>query len=105
MTLFMVTNTVAYRHRSGHLDKPDRYNIAGDRQVDNLELAKIVAELMNKKLDYQLVNFHADQPGHDLHYGLTDNKMRELGWVPPMDFEESMIRTIVWQQNNPAWMK
>lgn len=103
--LFLLTNTTAYRHQSGHLDRPDRYNIAGDRQVDNLELAKIVAKLMGKELDYKLVNFHADQPGHDLHYGLTDDKMRDLGWVAPMDFEESMIRTIQWQQANPAWMK
>lgn len=103
--LFLLTNTTAYRHQSGHLDRPDRYNIAGDRQVDNLELAKIVAKLMGKELDYELVNFHADQPGHDLHYGLTDDKMRDLGWIPPMNFEESMIRTISWQKANPEWMK
>lgn len=103
--LFLLTNTTAYRHQSGHLDRPDRYNIAGDRQVDNLELAKIVAKLMGKELNYELVNFHADQPGHDLHYGLTDDKMRDLGWIPPMNFEESMIRTISWQKANPEWMK
>lgn len=103
--LFLLNNTTAYRHKSGHLDRPDRYNIAGDRQVDNLELAKIVAKLMGKELDYKLVNFHADQPGHDLHYGLTDNKMFDLGWVPPMTFEESMVRTIEWQKENPEWMK
>ncbi len=103
--LFLLTNTTAYKHQSGHLDKPDRYNIAGDRQVDNLELAKIVAKLMGVDLNHKLVNFHADQPGHDLHYGLTDEKMRDLGWVPPMNFEESMTRTINWQKANPQWMK
>lgn len=103
--LFLLSNTTAYRHQSGHLDRPDRYNIAGDRQVNNLELAQIVANLMDKELDYDLVNFHADQPGHDLHYGLTDDKMRDLGWVAPMSFEESMLRTITWQKQNPNWMK
>lgn len=103
--LFLLANTVAYTHKSGHLDKPDRYNIAGDRQMDNLELAKTVAELMGKDLDFKLVNFHSDQPGHDLHYGLTDDKMRNLGWVAPMNFEQSMIRTINWQKENPEWMK
>lgn len=103
--LFLLSNTTAYRHQSGHLDRPDRYNIAGDRQVNNLELAQHVAYLMGKDLDYDLVNFHADQPGHDLHYGLTDDKMRDLGWIAPMSFDESMLRTISWQKENSNWMK
>ena len=29
-------------HEPNKADKPDRYNIAGDKQLDNLELAHVI---------------------------------------------------------------
>ena len=103
-TLFILQNTEPTLHQPGEVDKPDRYNIVGDVQLDNLELAQKIAELMDKELDYELVDFHSEQPGHDLHYGLDGTKLGELGWKPPMNFKESMRNTIEWQRNNPNWM-
>lgn len=103
--LFILTNTKPYIHKPGHIDRPDRYNIVGDQQVDNLELAQIVAALMEKELDYELVDFHSKQPGHDVHYGLNGEKLKKMGWEAPMDFEESMASTIAWQRQHPEWMK
>lgn len=103
--LFILQNTKPYLHKAGEIDKPDRYNIVGDAQVDNLQLAKTIAELMGKDLIYELVDFHKDQPGHDLHYGLDGTKLAKLGWVSPVGFKVSLKNTIEWQQEHKEWMR
>lgn len=103
--LFILRNTKPYIHKPGEVDKPDRYNIVGTAQVDNLELAKVIARLMGKPLDYELVDFHSKEPGHDLHYGLDGTKLDSLGWKPPVDFETSLKKTIEWQQRNEEWIR
>jgi dTDP-glucose 4,6-dehydratase len=87
------------------VDKPDRYHIAGDKQVDNLELAKLIASLMGKELKYKIVDFHKTRPGHDKHYGLNDDKIKALGWKSPVSFEESLSNTIQWQMENKKWIE
>lgn len=103
--LHVLNNLPATLHKAGHIDRPDRYNVVGDKQVSNLELAQTIAELMGKELDYSLVDFHSEQPGHDLHYGLNDAKLKATGWKSPSTFEESLKNTIEWQIRNPEWMK
>ena len=102
--LWILTHTQPTLHQPGECDRPDRYNIVGDKQVDNLELAQTIARLMGKELKYELVNFHESNPGHDLHYGLDGTKLTELGWTSPTTFEESLKKTIDWQQAHPEWM-
>ncbi len=103
--LFILQNKKPTLHEAGHVDRPDRYNVVGDRQVSNLELAQVIAKLMGKELNYKLVNFHDSNPGHDSHYGLDGAKLRELGWQPPLDFEKSLKNTIEWQQRNSGWIR
>lgn len=95
----------AVRHKVGEIDEPHRYHIVGDECLSNLELAQIIAKLMKRKLRYKIVDFHKDNPAHDIHYGLQDNKLRASGWKQPKSFEQSMIETIEWQQRNPEWIK
>ena len=102
--LHILRETFPYLHQPGVVDRPDRYNIVGDIQLDNLTLAKTIAMLMGKDLDYEMVNFHDSQPGHDLHYGLDGEKLSLLGWSPPVSFEDSMTETIAWQQDHPEWL-
>lgn len=104
--LFLLRNTTPYLHTPNMADRPQRYNIAGDIQLDNLELAQVINKLMGKgELDYELVDTHSQRPGHDPHYGLDNTKITKLGWKPPRTFEESMEATIKWQSANPEWMK
>lgn len=102
--LFILQKTKPHLHDAGQIDRPDRYNIVGDKQVDNLELAQTIARLMGKELRYELVDFHSKQPGHDLHYGLDGAKLASLGWKSPQTFEESLKNTIDWQQRNSEWI-
>jgi len=103
--IFILKNVPPHLHVPGEIDKPDRYHIAGDRQLDNLELAHLIAQLMGKELKYKIVNFHSARPGHDPHYGLNDDKLKALGWNPPVSFEESLANTIKWQTENEEWIK
>lgn len=103
--LFILKNTKPYMHKPGEVDRPDRYNIVGDKQVSNLELALTIARLMGKELRYELQDFHSTAPGHDLHYGLDGEKLTKLGWTSPRSFEDSLKETLDWQQKNERWMK
>lgn len=103
--LFILKNLPPYLHQPEQADKPDRYNIAGDIQLDNLELAQVIAELMGKELKYKLVNFHNTRPGHDPHYGLNMEKLKKAGWKQPLSFKESLKNTIKWQEEHEEWIK
>lgn len=83
---------------------PDRYNIVGDKEMDNLELAKLVASILGKELKYELVDFHFGRPGHDRRYSLDGSKLKNLGWKAPMEFEESLKNSINWTLKNPQWL-
>lgn len=101
--LFILQNTEPHRHVFGEIDRPSRYNIVGDAQISNLDLVHIIAGLMDKKPKIKMVDYHTHNAGHDLHYGLDGTLLQDLGWKPPMSFEESMLQTIKWQQDNPKW--
>jgi dTDP-glucose 4,6-dehydratase len=102
--LFIIKNLPPYMHVAEKADRPDRYNIAGDVQLDNLELAQTIAKLMGKELKYETVNFHNTRPGHDPHYGLTRDKLEKAGWKQPLSFEESLKNVVEWQTANPEWI-
>ncbi len=104
--LFILKNCPPHMHVPNSADRPDRYNIAGDKQLDNLELAQLISSLMGKEnLDYEMIDTHTTRPGHDPHYGLDDTKLKSLGWNPPLSFEESLKNTIEWQTENKEWLE
>ena len=83
----------------------EKYNITGEKEVDNLELATFIAKVCQKPLIYEMVNHHADRPGHDLRYGLSGAKMAKMGWVPPYGFEASLTKSIKWTLQNRHWLE
>ena len=102
--IFIIENTVPHLHQDGEVDRPDRYNITSDENINNLEFAQIIAELMGKKLEYEFVDVHATRPGHDRFYGLSGEKLKKLGWKPPLSFKESLKKVVEWQQENSQWL-
>jgi len=42
--------------------------------------------------------------GHDLHYGLNGEKLGELGWIHPIGFDLSLMRTVNWYMENKEWL-
>lgn len=85
-------------------DRPARYNIVGEREYDNLEMAKLITTILDKPLKFEWVDFHSTRPGHDLRYALDGTKLKDLGWTPPFSIEQSMKKTIEWTLAHPKWI-
>lgn len=83
----------------------EKYNISGEKEVSNLEMAQYIAKFMDKELDYEMVDFHSDRPGHDLRYGLDGSKLFEMGFELPLNFEESLKKTVLWTLKNQKWLE
>jgi dTDP-glucose 4,6-dehydratase len=83
----------------------EKYNISGEREVSNLEMAQMIAKFMKKELIYEMVDFHSDRPGHDLRYGLDGTKLFEMGFKLPLNFEESLRKTVEWTLENKKWLE
>jgi dTDP-glucose 4,6-dehydratase len=95
----------AYHHKVGEVDELNRYNVVGERAYSNLELAEIIAKLMGKELKYKLQDFHKDNPAHDIHYGLSGEKLAKTGFKPSKNLEECLREVIEWQSKNPEWIQ
>jgi len=98
---FLLKNVVPTRYPAEDLN---RFNIVGEKEVNNLEMAELIAKFYGAELHYELVDFHSSRPGHDLRYGLDNTKLKELGWVAPFSFEKSLKSTIEWTKNHPEWL-
>jgi dTDP-glucose 4,6-dehydratase len=83
----------------------EKYNISGEKEVSNLEIAQLISKFIEKDLKYEMIDFHSTRPGHDLRYGLDGNKLYELGWNPKFDFEKSLEKTVKWTLNNLEWLE
>ena len=79
------------------------YNVGGNSQIKNVDLAKKILFLLGKlnlKHDISsndLITFVDDRPGHDFRYNLNTEKIKkELNWVPNQDLESGLYKTINW---------
>ncbi len=102
--LFLLRHRPPYQHVPGSVDRPDRFNIVGDRQVNNRELAEFIAAEVSKKPILEDYEVKQARPGHDAHYGLNGEKLAALGWKSPQTFEMSMRNTVRWYEENPEWL-
>lgn len=88
----------------GH-DRPDRWHIVGEKEIDNITMAYMVANLMERELFVEPVNFHQSRPGHDLRYALDGTKLAEAGWTPPLSLDDSLKKTVEWTLAHPEWLR
>ncbi len=88
----------------GQEAKREKYNIVGECEVNNLEMAQNIASIIGKKLNYRMVDFHSSRPGHDLRYALDGDKLIQLGFTLPVTFKASLEKTVKWYIENPKWL-
>jgi dTDP-glucose 4,6-dehydratase len=81
--------------------KCPKFNIAGDIELDNLQVAQIVASALNLELQYELVDPNVDRPGHDLRYKIDGGSMSNLGWQPKHNVKD-MIASVARASIKPA---
>ena len=89
----------------------ETYNVGGFNEWKNIDLIKLLCDLMDKKLgrikgeSRELITFVKDRPGHDLRYAIDASKIKkELGWKPSVTFEEGLAKTIDWYFDNQEWL-
>lgn len=85
--------------------RPERFNIVGEKQISNLEMAKMIAKIIGKELIYEVVDAETSRPGHDLFYGLDGAKLKSYGYEFPVNLEESIERTVKWTLEHPRWLE
>ena len=90
----------------------ETYNIGGHNEWKNIELIRLLCEIMDRKLHREagtsenLITFVKDRAGHDLRYAIDSGKIqKELGWKPSLQFREGLEKTVDWYLANEAWMK
>ncbi len=80
------------------------YNIGGNNEKNNLELAQIILDHFG--MPNHMIKFVPDRPGHDRRYAIDAEKInRELGWSPEHRFEDALPKTIRWYQDNTDWIE
>jgi dTDP-glucose 4,6-dehydratase len=86
-------------------DRPSRFHIVGEREVDNIEMVRLLAVAAGLPVPaMNLVDFHSSRPGHDLRYALDGSKLADAGWTPPLGLEASLARTVEWTLAHPEWL-
>lgn len=87
------------------------YNIGGHNEWKNIDLIHLLCNIMDKKLNRQpgesakLITYVTDRAGHDLRYAIDSTKLQEqLDWVPSLQFEEGLEKTVDWYLENEEWI-
>jgi dTDP-glucose 4,6-dehydratase len=85
--------------------KNDIYNICGGFEQDNLTTVKKVINLyMPGVVDYEpYLDLSLSRPGQDVRYALDDSKLRSLGWLPKMVFDEELKDIVEYSKTNFVW--
>jgi dTDP-glucose 4,6-dehydratase len=89
----------------------DSYNIGGFNEWKNIDIVHLLCGIMDQKLSRpagtsaKLITYVKDRPGHDLRYAIDATKLnKELGWLPSLQFEEGLEKTVDWYLDNEEWI-
>lgn len=80
----------------------ESYNIGATNEVENIELAKKILNLIQKKLKSKfnfssLLTYVNDRLGHDYRYSINSTKIQnELNWKIKINFQKRLEQTIDW---------
>lgn len=89
----------------------ETYNIGGHNEWKNIDLIHLLCNIMDNKLgrkpgtSAKLITYVTDRAGHDLRYAIDSTKLQEnLDWVPSLQFEEGLAKTVDWYLENEEWL-
>jgi dTDP-glucose 4,6-dehydratase len=89
----------------------ETYNIGGHNEWTNIDLIRVLCAIMDNKLERpfgtseNLISYVTDRAGHDLRYAIDATKIQdELGWIPSLQFEEGLDKTVDWYLSNSEWL-
>ena len=85
--------------------KCPKFNLVGAEEINNLQLANLIADVQGKPLHYDMVDFHSSRPGHDLRYSLSGKYMKSLGWTPKVALSQRIGEVVNWTLANERWLR
>ena len=76
------------------------YNIGGNNERANIEVAKDLINLMGKSdKEAEYITFVEDRAFNDLRYTINSESLLKLGWKEEMSWEEGLQATLNWYKN------
>lgn len=81
------------------------YHVAGEQELENIELAKKIFEILEVEGKMEFIDDWDIRPGHDRRYALDTSKLRDTGWTARYSLDEGLTETVIWYKNNPWWFK
>jgi dTDP-glucose 4,6-dehydratase len=66
------------------------YNISGDEELSNLDVAQAIAGEIGRPLRFELCESAPNRPKHDQRYALDGTRLRELDWKPEIRFADGL---------------
>ncbi|MGM0123419.1 dTDP-glucose 4,6-dehydratase [Enterococcus sp. AZ194] len=74
------------------------YNVSSNQELSNNELVEQICKYMNVEKNIRYIK---DRKGHDFRYALSAEKIHfTLGWSPNYSFEQGILNTIQWYEDN-----
>jgi len=93
----------------------ETYNIGGNEERTNLDVIRTIYDILDSKLKLSkekipsfadLILHVEDRAGHDQRYAINSSKIKDsLGWMPKINLEQGLEKTIDWYLNNISWTK
>lgn len=80
-----------------------RFNLAGPKEINNLELLQMISDATGKLFNYELVP--SDRSGHDITLPISPDLIYQLGWKDSYTVQERMQQTVEWYRDNPSWLQ
>lgn len=82
------------------------YHVAGEQEMTNISLARLVLRTLNKSEDMvRFIPDHNIRPGHDRRYALDCSKLLSTGFNIEQDLEARLKETVLWYAEHPEWTR
>jgi len=97
-------------HDDGEGAAAGTYHIVGSEEISNLEVVQYIWQIVDEieygipGLQFEMFDFHGSRPGHDLRYGQTGDKLRDMGFEFKLPFHLSLQNMVRWYLDNPTWL-
>ena len=75
------------------------YNIGGDNEFSNNDIAVKIAGMMGKD-PVECMEYVDDRPFNDERYFVNSEALKALGWEERVDFDKGLMDTVEWFKNN-----
>jgi len=106
MWLRVEDHVSAILHLVKHGQSGEIYHVAGEEELQNIELARRVLNILEIENWEDHIVYIPDsdaRPGHDRRYALDVTKLKSLGWSPYFTLDTGLRDAVNWYKENTWW--